>query len=318
MANNYVFNVLQNPVVRPSYVVIMPNFRRTADGSWVDDQVNITTLKEFGEYSKEHDALISFLKTERPDVLVKIYSNALCELTGTENGTIAGRLLSGEVFQTSEVYKRENEDENDSDAGGKLNTFRMEKLRENFGGFAEDEVVVKRPRKQLVGLIKTASEGFYVPQIDKNGLNVAMGAKPGTYDVNFVAIGSLDITEQELQDYFRAPFENKVTTPEQETCIKKLINLCKRAYKNIGTSEMDKDVAEIMKVCSDEYPLAVMVTENKDEKTVASKLSNPLYPQMKKASKNTKKACKNKLVGAEEKAKASETEMQGDAQMMAG
>ena len=126
---------------------------------------------------------------------------------------------------------------------------------------------VKRTNTQVLSLLKKGTEGYYVPQIDKDGLIVTAGDGKDHFDVNFVAVSSLDVTEEQLKEYLKAPFGEYADKAKVD--YDKIIELCKTAYKGMAASDgMFPDVREIMHECLKSYPLSFARIQDKKPEPV--------------------------------------------------
>ena len=266
MKNEFVYNagnLLKR--VRAGKSIFLPEYFRDSDGEWIERQVEIKSEQEFNAFVSRNQYLKDFLESKNSTVASKIYANAYYVLTSPANSTIAGKLLSGKEFNSSKFYRSGNIPQAKDVIYGAINTFTRDAL-----GIIGQEVElpkVKRTSSQIMKLIKKGADGFYVPEIDKDGLVVTAGLGREHFDCNFVAVNAKDVTEEQLREYLKAPFGDKAD--EAKVDYDKIIELCKTAYKGMAASDgMFPDVREIMHECLKSYPLSFARIQDKKPEPV--------------------------------------------------
>ena len=151
--------------------VTLPEFVRLDSGEWIEDVTTISSLDEFNAYIERQEAIVERLKAvHHSDNAAKIYSNAFYALTSPANTTMAGRLLSGKVINSSKVFRSPNIESAKDAIYGVLNTIARDDLA--VVGKEVELPKVKRTSSQVLSMFKKGIEGYFVPQIDKDGLVV--------------------------------------------------------------------------------------------------------------------------------------------------
>jgi len=205
MKNEFVYgdgNLLKK--IKAGKSVFLPEFYRNGEGEWVEKQVEIKTEAEFNSYVSRNKYIQDFLREQKSTVASKIYAKAFYVLTSPANTTIAGNLLSGKEFNSSKVYRAGNIPQAKDAIYGVMNTFTKNAL--GIIGYDVELPKVKKTNTQILKLLKEQTEGYFVPQINKDGLVVTSGLGRDHFDCNFVAVSAEDVTEEQLREYLKAPF----------------------------------------------------------------------------------------------------------------
>ncbi len=263
MKNEFVYNagnLLKK--VKAGKSIFLPEYKiNDTTGEWEEIQVEIKTEDEFNAYVAKHQEIKDFLETQNSKSAAKIYANAMYSLTSPANTTIAGKLLSGKKMTSGAFYGSGNIPQAKDAVYGVLNT----KMKADLGILGKDVVLpmVKKTKTQVLKLLKDGIDGYYIPQIDKDGLVVTKGRGLEHFDVNFISVSSEDVTKDQLMEYFKAPFGDKADTPEAEAYIENILALCKEAYKTMAMGDdMYKGVRDIVHECMKKYSLSFATMMN--------------------------------------------------------
>ena len=261
MKNEFVYNagnLLKR--IRAGKSIELPEYVQNSSNEWEERKVVINTEDEFNAYVAKHQEIKDFLDSKNSSAAGKIYAKAMYALTSPANSTIAGRLLSGKEMSSGKFYAAGNIPQAKDAVYGVLNT----KARADLGVLGLDVELpkVKKTSSQVLKLLKSGVEGYYVPQIDKDGLVVTKGSGMDHFDVNFVAVSSNDVTREQLLEYLKAPFAGK-TDASFDAYFDKIIEACKDAYATMAKNDdVFKKVRDIIHECMKEYPISFVKVQN--------------------------------------------------------
>lgn len=243
---------MQNKVRRP--VLVLPNVVFDAKGQFVIGKgyVEISDYEQFCKYISTQSAVIEYLKANYPSVIAKIYKNALSELTDPEKSTIAGKLLTGKNVRDIESFDAGLATNGESTVYGIIKT-----INTRQSGVKGKKVVlpvVKRPKSTVMSMFARDKKGYFVPEIDENGLVVIPSKDKSHFNLKFIGVKESDVTKEQLIEFFKAPFGDKAD--ESGVDFEKLVELCKNAYKSMEDSNSVHYVQEISDFCAASMPLS--------------------------------------------------------------
>lgn len=213
--------------------------------------VRIQTLADFEAYCKNHQIIVSFLMENYPKVVADIYRNAMTELSAPSSETNISKILSGQPVKSSFVYQAAYAPSARSTISGFLNTFNASK-----SGVKGTEVKLpkfKRTKKQFMKMFEKNMKGYFVPEINSEGLVVSK--EGGKFSTNFIALSEEDVTKEQLIEYFKAPFgdiADKIGIDFED-----IIDLSQQAYDKLGTPDMAEAVNYLVDTCAENYPLSL-------------------------------------------------------------
>lgn len=234
----------------------LPDIVVDASGAHDNGTVRIQTLADFEAYCKNHEDIVDFLMQNYSEEIAAIYRNAMTELSDPKSETNISKILSGQPIKSNFVYQASYAPSARSTVRGFLNTFNASK-----SGVLGVDVQLprfKKTKKQIMKMFET-EKGYFVPEINAEGLVVSKDG--GKFNTNFVAIPASEITEEQLLEYFKAPYGDKAD--EMGIDFKDLIDLSKKAYEQIGKSDMAKTVSNLVDTCAETYPLDFYVKGKK-------------------------------------------------------
>ena len=192
------------------------------------------------------------MKENYPSVIAKIYKNALSELTDPENATIAGKLLTGRNVKDVDSFDAGLAPNGESTVYGIIRTAIAKKS--GLEGKSVELPVVKRPKRRVMSMFIKNKNGYFVPEIDANGLVVAPSRDRTHFNIKFIGVKESDITKEQLLEYFKAPYGEKAD--ESGVNFERLVELCKEAYKSMDDSNVVNNVQEIANFCASNLPMS--------------------------------------------------------------
>lgn len=227
--------------------------------------IRIQTLADFEAYCKNHQIIVSFLMENYPKVVADIYRNAMTELSDPSSETNISKILSGDKVKSNLIYQAAYAPSARSTVRGFLNTFNAS--RAGVKGTEVELPKFKRTKKQFMKMFEKNSKGYFVPEINSEGLVVSKDG--GKFSTNFIALSEEDVTKEQLIEYFKAPFgdiANKMGIDFED-----IVELSQQAYSKLGTPDMAEAVNYLVDTCAETYPLSFPVKKvaNK-QKEIAS------------------------------------------------
>lgn len=243
---------MNNKVRRP--ILVLPKVSLGENGEFVlgSGYAEISSYDQFCEYVDTQSVVIEYLKENYPSVIAKIYKNALSELTDPENATIAGKLLTGRNVKDVDSFDAGLAPNGESTVYGIIRTAIAKKS--GLEGKSVELPVVKRPKRRVMSMFIKNKNGYFVPEIDANGLVVAPSRDRTHFNIKFIGVKESDITKEQLLEYFKAPYGEKAD--ESGVDFERLVELCKEAYKSMDDSNVVNNVQEIANFCASNLPMS--------------------------------------------------------------
>lgn len=236
------------------FAIEMPDFYKDENGNYIvkDEPIVINSLEGFNDYIAKHQEVVEFLGENYPKLVSTIYKNTLTSLADPLNKTAFSRVLTGLPVKNTVIYQTAHAADSLSVFKGFIKTYNAKNI--GFEGEEHPLPKVKRTAKQFMRQFKNSNVGYFVPEIDKNGLVVNATNSKDDFQVKFVAVPDVDVSYFQLFDYFTAPFGDKLG--EAGIHFPTIKGLCANAYAEIGSEEMAKKVQELVDYCISVYPIS--------------------------------------------------------------
>lgn len=243
------FGLKRNPLV-----LTLPDFVENEDGTYtiLDNPVTITSYEQFCEYSKKHEIMLKYLSENYPEIISNVYKNALSELVDTRKSTLAGKYLGGKNVKSNDVMESGFATSSKNTIFGILRSVNAKK--KGIDGKVVELPKIKRAKRQVMKNFAKNKEGYFIPEINNEGLVVNPSKDKSHFDVNFVGFAATDVTLDQVIEYLKAPFGDKAD--ESGVDFAKLAELCKNAYSAMGSPSMNKNVQNVINYCESVYPFS--------------------------------------------------------------
>lgn len=250
------------------FSVELPDVYLDENGDWQSYRnIVISSYAEFCEYAKKHEEIIQFLKSNYPEVVSVIWKNAFSEFSSTKCSTIAGKLLSGEKISSTKLLSAASSSDSKNAIRGILR--RLNFTKSGIKGEKVTLPVMKKTKKEVMSLLESSSEGYYLPELDENGM-VVLPVDKTHFAGNFFAVNASEVTEEQVREYLAAPIVNSKVANKNNLDL--LVTLSKEIYRKIGKPEMTSWVRMMLDTCADVYPLSF--TEIQDKKSRKQEIVN--------------------------------------------
>lgn len=243
------------------FSVELPDVYLDENGDWQSYRnIVISSYAEFCEYAKKHEEIIQFLKNNYPEVVSVIWKNAFSEFSSTKGSTIAGKLLSGEKISLNKLLSASSVNDSRNAISGILR--RLNYTKAGIKGEKVTLPVMKKTKKEVMSLLESSSEGYYLPELDENGM-VVLPVDKTHFAGNFFAVNASEVTEEQVRDYLSAPIANSKDANKDNPNLIVAISLSKEIYRQIGKPEMTSWVRLMLDICADIYPLSFSKIQDK-------------------------------------------------------
>ena len=236
------------------FAIEMPDFYKDEKGNYIvkDESIVINSLEGFNDYIAKHQEIVEFLGDNYPKLVSTIYKNTLTSLADPLNKTAFSRVLTGFPVKNAVIYQTAHAADSLSVFKGFIKTYNAKNI--GFEGEEYPLPKVKRTAKQFMRQFQNSNVGYFVPEIDKNGLVVHATNSKDDFKVKFVAVPDVDVTFFQLFDYFTAPFGDKLG--DAGIHFPTIKGLCANAYAEIGSEEMAKKVQNLVNYLISVYPIS--------------------------------------------------------------
>lgn len=214
------------------------------------ESVRIQTLAEFEEYCKKHQVVAEFLMENYPKFVADIYRNAMTELSDYTQKTNASRILSGKPVSSNVIYQTAFSPAANVILRSFINTFNYKQA--DLQGKTVELPKFKKTKKQILKMLQRGDEGYFIPEIDANGLVVSKDG--GKYSTNFIAVSCEDVTREQVLEYLKAPFGDRAD--ELGIDFEAILEKSKKTFNRLYTADLGEETSMLVDRCGDVYPLS--------------------------------------------------------------